>query len=72
MREKSGAISFEFPEYKILLAEDGTPLKIVRKDRTIAEKIIEACMLIANETVACYYVTLINRGFIVFMSSQVK
>lgn len=54
MREKSGAISFEFPEYKILLAEDGTPLKIVRKDRTIAEKIIEACMLIANETVACY------------------
>lgn len=54
MREKSGAISFEFPEYKILLANDGTPLKIVRKDRTIAEKIIEACMLIANETVAKY------------------
>ena len=54
MREKSGAISFEFPEYKILLDNEGTPLKIVRKDRTIAEKIIEACMLIANETVACY------------------
>lgn len=54
MREKSGAISFEFPEYKILLANDGTPLNIVRKDRTIAEKIIEACMLIANETVATY------------------
>lgn len=54
MREKSGALSFEFPEYKILLANDGTPLKIVRKDRTIAEKIIEACMLIANETVATY------------------
>lgn len=39
MREKSGAISFEFPEYKILLDNEGTPLKIVRKDRTIAEKL---------------------------------
>lgn len=52
MREKSGALNFEFPEYKVLLNEEGTPLRIVRKDRTIAEKIIEACMLIANETVA--------------------
>lgn len=54
MREKSGALNFEFPEYKVLLNEEGTPLRIVRKDRTIAEKIIEACMLIANETVATY------------------
>lgn len=54
MREKSGALNFEFPEYKVLLNEEGTPLRIVRKDRTIADKIIEACMLIANETVATY------------------
>ena len=35
----SRAISFEFPEYKVLLDGMGTPQRIVRKDRTIAEKI---------------------------------
>lgn len=52
MRQRAGAISFEFPEYKVLLDGMGTPQRIVRKDRTIAEKLIEQCMLLANETVA--------------------
>ena len=52
MRQQAGAISFEFPEYKVLLDGMGTPQRIVRKDRTIAEKLIEQCMLLANETVA--------------------
>lgn len=54
MRHRRGAINFEFPEFKIILDGDGTPLRIVKRERTIAEKIIEECMLIANETVACY------------------
>lgn len=54
MRQQAGSISFEFPEYKVLLDGMGTPQRIVRKDRTIAEKLIEQCMLLANETVATF------------------
>lgn len=54
MRTDRGALNFDFPEYKIILAEDGTPLRIVKRDRTIAERMIEEAMLIANETVARY------------------
>lgn len=54
MRHRRGAIDFDFPEYKVLLDEDGTPLKIVKRERTIAERLIEECMLIANETVATF------------------
>lgn len=54
MRHRRGAIDFDFPEYKVLLDEDGTPLKIVKRERTIAERLIEECMLIANETVASF------------------
>ncbi len=54
MRQQAGAISFEFPEYKVLLDATDIPQRIVRKDRTIAEKLIEQCMLLANETVATF------------------
>ena len=54
MRQQAGAISFEFPEHKVLLDATGIPQRIVRKDRTIAEKLIEQCMLLANETVATF------------------
>ncbi len=54
MRHKRGSIDFDFPEYKILLSTDGTPLQIVKRDRTISERMIEEAMLIANETVAVY------------------
>ena len=54
MRQQAGAISFEFPEYKVLLDGTGMPQRIIRKDRTIAEKLIEQCMLLANETVATF------------------
>ena len=54
MRQQAGAISFEFPEYKVLLDGTGIPQRIIRKDRTIAEKLIEQCMLLANETVATF------------------
>lgn len=54
MRHRRGALDFDFPEYKVLLDQDGTPLRIVKRDRTMAERLIEECMLIANETVATH------------------
>ena len=54
MRRRRGALDFDFPEYKVLLDLDGTPLRIVKRDRTMAERLIEECMLIANETVATH------------------
>lgn len=54
MRQRRGALDFDFPEFKIILDTDGTPLRIQRKDRTLAECLIEECMLIANETVATH------------------
>lgn len=54
MRVRRGALDFDFPEYKIMIDKEGKPLRIVRKDRTVAERMIEECMLIANETVASY------------------
>jgi len=47
-----GAIDFDFPEGKVLLDEQGKTLEIVRRERSIAEKIIEEFMILANETVA--------------------
>lgn len=52
MRVKRGALDFDVPEYKIVLDDAGKPLRIIKRDRTIAERIIEECMLIANETVS--------------------
>ena len=54
MRRRRGAISFDFPEYKVVLDNDGLPLRIVKRPRTIAERLIEECMLVANETVAAF------------------
>ena len=44
----------DFPEYKVILDPDGKPLRLERRDRSIAEQIVEESMLIANETVASY------------------
>lgn len=54
MRLRRGAIDFDFPEYKVILDPDGVPLRLEKRERTIAEQIVEESMLIANETVACY------------------
>ena len=47
-----GAIDFEIPELKIILDNKDRPIKISKKIRGIGEKLIEECMLAANETVA--------------------
>lgn len=54
-RQKRGSIDFDFPESKILLDKDGTPLSILPYDRNTATKIIEDFMLLANETVAQHF-----------------
>lgn len=51
-RSKRGALDFDFPEYKVVLDEEGVPLRIEKRMRGEAEMMIEDAMLAANETVA--------------------
>jgi ribonuclease R len=51
-RKKRGAIDFDFPESFIELDENGIPIDIRKRDRRIANKMIEEFMLVTNETVA--------------------
>ncbi|TRZ53643.1 ribonuclease R [bacterium] len=53
-RYQEGAISFEQDEIKILLGEHGVPIKIVKKQRKDAHKLVEEFMLLANKKVAEY------------------
>ena len=52
IREERGAIDFDIPELKIKLDADGKPIELKKRVDGISEKIIEECMLAANETVA--------------------
>ena len=47
-----GAMDFDADEAEILLDGDGVPTEIVRRERGVAERIIEQFMLTANEAVA--------------------
>ena len=54
-RMSRGAIDFDFKESKVLVQEDGWPIDIVLRERTVAERLIEEFMLVANETVAEHF-----------------
>jgi ribonuclease R len=49
---KNGAIGFETTEVRFRLAEDGTPLEVIPKQRKDAHKLVEDFMLLANKKVA--------------------
>lgn len=55
MRGKRGALEFTTVESKILVDEKGLPTAIVKRERGIAERMIESFMLAANETVARHF-----------------
>ncbi len=54
-RKTRGSIDFDFPESKITLDKDGTPLLVEAYARNAATDIIEDFMLLANETVAEHF-----------------
>lgn len=51
-RMKRGAVDFNLPEHKVILDQEGKPVAIEKRSRTIAESIIEEFMILTNETVA--------------------
>ncbi len=52
IRGGRGSIDFDLPEMKVLLDAAGKPIEIIKRVQSVAESIIEECMLLANETVA--------------------
>jgi ribonuclease R len=50
-KQKTGILDFDFPETKIILDEKRFPVDIQKYERYNSMKIIEECMVLANESV---------------------
>jgi ribonuclease R len=55
MRRARGAIDFDLPEYKVILDEAGHPQRLEKRERKDSHRLIEECMLAANEAVAQHF-----------------
>jgi ribonuclease R len=51
-RHRRGSIDFDLPEAELVLDDEGLVAGITQAHRNVAHRIIEECMLLANETVA--------------------
>lgn len=54
-RRARGSIDFDFPEAKVIVDENGSPVEIRPYVHNTATNLIEEFMLIANETIAEYF-----------------
>ncbi len=54
MRLRRGALDLDMPETQVQFHEDGTVSAIVRRSRRESHRVIEDCMLLANEVVASH------------------
>jgi ribonuclease R len=54
MRRRRGSLDFDLPEAEVVLDLQGRPENIIRSERNVAHRLIEECMLAANEAVAAY------------------
>ncbi|HEX8705581.1 MAG TPA: ribonuclease R [Myxococcaceae bacterium] len=55
MRKERGAIDFDLPEHKVVMGEDGLPERMEKRERKESHRLIEECMLAANEAVAKFF-----------------
>ncbi len=55
MRRMRGAIDFNLPEAQVQLDAKGQVADVVRRERTVAHRLIESFMLAANEAVARHF-----------------
>lgn len=54
MRLRRGALDLDVPETEVLFDDEGKVSNVVRRSRLEAHRVIEECMLIANEVVATH------------------
>ncbi|MGE6630083.1 ribonuclease R [Bacillus sp. NPDC077027] len=54
-RMDRGAVDFDFKEAKVLVDDEGAAKDVVIRERSVAEKLIEEFMLVANETIAEHF-----------------
>lgn len=55
MRLERGAIDFDLPENRVELDERGQPARMVQRERWESHRLVEECMLAANEGVARFF-----------------
>lgn len=59
-RQVAGGLDFDFPEARVVLDDDGKPLRVDLRRKTEATSLVEEAMILANEVVAQH---LSARGF---------